>query len=80
MTRCPLCRSALVTITFGLYPIAICTSCSARWIKTATSSERSTRSKNPTLFASASTRSADPAQLAAPARLTAAASLEDSPW
>ena len=32
MPRCPLCRSALVTITFGLYPIAICTSCGARWI------------------------------------------------
>ena len=33
MPRCPLCRSALVTITFGLYPIAICTRCSARWIQ-----------------------------------------------
>ncbi len=33
MPRCPLCRSALVTIGFGLYPIAICTSCSARWIQ-----------------------------------------------
>ena len=33
MPRCPLCRSALVTITFGLYPVAICTSCSARWIQ-----------------------------------------------
>ena len=33
MPRCPLCRSAVVTITFGLYPIAICTSCSARWIQ-----------------------------------------------
>ena len=32
MPRCPLCRSALVTIGFGLYPIAICTSCGARWI------------------------------------------------
>jgi hypothetical protein len=33
MPRCPLCRSALVTITFGLYPTAICISCSARWIQ-----------------------------------------------
>jgi hypothetical protein len=33
MPRCPLCRSALVTIGFGLYPIAICTSCDARWIQ-----------------------------------------------
>jgi Zn-finger nucleic acid-binding protein len=33
MQRCPLCESALVTITFGLYPIAFCTSCGARWIQ-----------------------------------------------
>jgi hypothetical protein len=33
MPRCPLCRSALVTLTFGLYPMAICISCSARWIQ-----------------------------------------------
>ena len=33
MPRCPLCRSALVTVTVGLYPIAICTSCNARWIQ-----------------------------------------------
>jgi Zn-finger nucleic acid-binding protein len=32
MPRCPLCRSALVTITFGLYPIAFCSSCGARWV------------------------------------------------
>jgi len=33
MPRCPLCRAALVTIGFGLYPIAACTSCGARWIQ-----------------------------------------------
>ena len=33
MPRCPLCRSALVTIGFGLHPIASCTSCGARWIQ-----------------------------------------------
>jgi hypothetical protein len=33
MPRCPLCRSALVTLTFGLYPMAFCASCSARWIQ-----------------------------------------------
>jgi Zn-finger nucleic acid-binding protein len=33
MPRCPLCRSALVTIGFGLYPIASCTSCNARWVQ-----------------------------------------------
>ena len=60
MPRCPLCRSALVTIGFGLYPIAICTSCSARWIQDG----RQQRSA----------RSPDPAQLAAPTRFTAMAS------
>ena len=80
MTRCPLCRSALVTITFGLYPIAICTSCSARWIQDGHQQRAINQVQEPTPFASASTRSPDPAQLAAPARLTAAASLEDSPW
>jgi Zn-finger nucleic acid-binding protein len=33
MPRCPLCRSALVTIGFGLYPTATCTRCGARWIQ-----------------------------------------------
>jgi Zn-finger nucleic acid-binding protein len=33
MPRCPLCRSAVVTIGFGLYPIATCTSCGARWVQ-----------------------------------------------
>jgi len=33
MPRCPLCRSAVVTIGFGLYPIATCTGCGARWIQ-----------------------------------------------
>jgi Zn-finger nucleic acid-binding protein len=33
MPRCPLCGSALVTITFGLCPIAFCSSCSGRWIQ-----------------------------------------------
>jgi hypothetical protein len=33
MPRCPLCRSALVTVAFGLYPIAICANCGARWIQ-----------------------------------------------
>jgi hypothetical protein len=33
MPRCPLCRSAVVTIGFGLYPIATCGSCGARWIQ-----------------------------------------------
>jgi Zn-finger nucleic acid-binding protein len=71
MPHCPLCRSALVTITFGLYPIAICTSCSARWIQDGHQQRAINQVQEPTLFASA--RSLDPAQLAAPTRVPAAA-------
>jgi Zn-finger nucleic acid-binding protein len=72
MPRCPLCRSALVTIGFGLYPIAICTSCNARWIQDGRQQRAINQVREPTLFASA--RSPDPAQLAAPTRFTAIAS------
>jgi Zn-finger nucleic acid-binding protein len=47
MPRCPLCRSALVTIGFGLYPIAICTSCSARWIQDGRQQRAINQVKNP---------------------------------
>ena len=67
MPRCPLCRSALVTITFGLYPIAICTSCNARWIQDGRQQRAINQVREPTLFASG--RSADPALLAAPTHL-----------
>jgi Zn-finger nucleic acid-binding protein len=53
MPRCPLCRSALVTITFGLYPIAICTSCGARWIQDGHQQRAINQIQEPTLFASA---------------------------
>ena len=53
MPRCPLCRSALVTITFGLYPTAICTSCSARWIQDGRQQRAINQIQEPTLFASA---------------------------
>ena len=53
MPRCPLCRSALVTITFGLYPIAICTSCGARWIQDGRQQRAFNQIQEPTLFASA---------------------------
>jgi hypothetical protein len=52
MPRCPLCRSALVTIGFGLYPIAICTSCGARWIQDGTQQRAINQVQEPTLFAS----------------------------
>ena len=51
MPRCPLCRSALVTITFGLYPIAICSSCSARWIQDGHQQRAINQVQEPTLFA-----------------------------
>ena len=51
MPRCPLCRSALVTITFGLYPIAFCTNCSARWIQDGTQQRTIERVQEPALMA-----------------------------
>jgi hypothetical protein len=51
MTRCPLCRSALVTITFGLYPTAICTSCSARWIQDGQQQRAINQIQEPSLMA-----------------------------
>ena len=51
MPRCPLCRSALVTITFGLYPTAICTSCSARWIQDGRQQRAINQVQEPALFA-----------------------------
>ena len=48
-----MCRSALVTITFGLYPIAICASCSARWIQDGRQQRAINQIQEPSLFASA---------------------------
>ena len=53
MPRCPLCRSALVTITFGLYPTAICTSCSARWIQDGSQQRTISQVQEPALMAQA---------------------------
>jgi Zn-finger nucleic acid-binding protein len=50
MPRCPLCGSALVTVTFGLYPIAFCTSCSARWIQDGTQQRTITQVQEPALM------------------------------
>jgi hypothetical protein len=51
MPRCPLCRSALITITFGLYPIAICTSCNARWIQDGHQQRAISQVQEPSLMA-----------------------------
>lgn len=52
MPRCPMCRSALVTIGFGLYPTATCTSCGARWILDGYQQRAINQVQEPTLFAS----------------------------
>jgi Zn-finger nucleic acid-binding protein len=51
MPRCPLCRSALVTITFGLYPIAFCTSCSTRWVQDGNQQRTIDQIQEPSLMA-----------------------------
>ena len=53
MPRSPLCRSALVTIGFGLYPIATCASCHARWIQDGREQRAVNQVQEPTLLASA---------------------------
>jgi hypothetical protein len=53
MLRCPMCRSALVTMGFGLYPTATCTSCGARWILDGYQQRAINQVQKPTLFASA---------------------------
>ena len=52
MPRCPMCRSALVTIGFGLYPTATCTSCGACWIVDGNQQRAINQVQEPTLFAS----------------------------
>jgi hypothetical protein len=52
MQRCPMCRSALVTIGFGLYPTATCTSCGACWILVGYQQRAINQVQEPTLFAS----------------------------
>jgi len=78
MPRCPLCRSALVTITFGLYPTAICTRCGAHWIQDGHQQRAINRVQEPSLMAQGPL----PASTLAGAYVASrpAASLEDSPW
>ena len=51
MPRCPLCRSAVVTIGFGLYPIATCGSCGARWIQDGRQQRAINQVQEPSLMA-----------------------------
>ena len=89
MPRCPLCRSALVTVTFGLHPIAICTSCGARWIQDGYQQRAINQIQEPSLMAQeASLLAQGPPLASSPTSTLAgahiasrpAASLEDSPW
>ena len=51
MPRCPLCRSALITVTFGLYPIAFCTRCGARWVQDGNQQQTISQVPEPALMA-----------------------------
>ena len=85
MPRCPLCRSALVTIGFGPYPTATCTRCGARWIQDGHQQRAINQVQEPSLMAQEASLMAQgplPASTLAGAYVASrpAASLEDSPW
>jgi hypothetical protein len=51
MPRCRLCKSALITITPGLYPIAFCSSCGARWVQDGNPQQTISQVQEPSLMA-----------------------------
>jgi hypothetical protein len=51
MPRCPRCGSTRITITFGLYPLAFCSSCSARWIQDGHEQRTISQVQEPSLMA-----------------------------
>jgi hypothetical protein len=53
MPRCPRCRSTRITLMSGLYPLAFCSSCGARWTQTDSEQQAIERIQEPALFASA---------------------------
>jgi hypothetical protein len=53
MPRYPRCGSTRITITLGLYPLAFCTSCGARWTQAGGDQQAIKRVQEPALFASA---------------------------
>ena len=81
LPRCPLCRSALVTIGFGLYPAATCRSCGGRWIQDGHQQRAINQVQEPTLFASALTGPGTAGRASTP-RVLGSGLLpgEDSPW
>jgi Zn-finger nucleic acid-binding protein len=88
MPRCPRCRSALVTIGFGLYPIASCTNCGARWIQDGHQQRTINQTQEPSLMAQSPSLVQGPLLASSPSSTLMrahiayrpAASLEDSPW
>jgi uncharacterized protein (DUF983 family) len=52
MPRCPRCGSIRITITSGLYPLAFCSSCGARWTQTGSEQPAIKQVQEPALFAS----------------------------
>jgi Zn-finger nucleic acid-binding protein len=82
MPRCPLCRSALVTIGFGLYPIATCTSCGARWIQDGHQQRAINQVQEPSLLAQGRLLASNPTITRTHAHHASrpAASLQQSPW
>jgi Zn-finger nucleic acid-binding protein len=80
MPRCPMCGSALISIAFGLYPIAFCTSCGARWVQDGHQQRAITQVQEPSLMAHGSSSATAPP--AVPRGRTAArpTSLESTPW
>jgi Zn-finger nucleic acid-binding protein len=82
MPRCPLCQSALVTIGFGLYPIAICTRCGAHWVQDGHQQRAINQVQEPSLMAQGPLPASTPTSSLAGAYVASrpAASLEDSPW
>ena len=52
LPRCPRCRSALITIMFGLYPLVFCSSCGARWTQAGSEQRAIEQVQEPALFAS----------------------------
>jgi hypothetical protein len=79
MPRCPLCRSALVTIGFGLYPIASCTSCGARWIQDGHQQRAINQVEEPSLMAQGRLLASSPTTTLTHASRPATP-LEHSPW
>jgi hypothetical protein len=80
MPRCPLCRSAVVTIGFGLYPIATCTGCGARWIQDGRQQRAINQVQERSLMAQGRLLASSPTTTTLTHASRSATPLEHSPW